>query len=217
MTPSSTTRLVPFRSSSSMVMVTPTWGTGPPGERTKKERVEKGNWYVLQTETRGWSYLKRIHCRPLPPVSLPLSFSHSFSLFQLCKLNTNNAESKSHQLLFLKFIAPSVFITSRYPSAIQVQHPLESRDPKWNAIIKVVDAFCESKVVYICLCTYWINESEVKVLHAKIQQFLLLQGATEVSDNLLCNMQAWSPHENEKDSSSLKWLDSDSSLLQVNK
>ncbi len=50
MTPSSTTRLVPFRNSSSMVMVTPTWGTEPPGERTNKKGWERK---LLQN---GWGW-----------------------------------------------------------------------------------------------------------------------------------------------------------------
>lgn len=84
-TPSKTTRLVPFRTSSSIVMVTPTWWIGPPGERTNKTD-ESGSLSLLTStgsRVEWWPYLHRIHCHPRPPAALPLSFSHSFSLFQL--------------------------------------------------------------------------------------------------------------------------------------
>lgn len=199
----------------------PWWWSHPPEAPDHLERGRK---------RKGWDRklvgATDLDKRMILPEKNPLSstsscFSPSFIFsfiffFSALKVKYKQSWVNSHQLLFLKFVAPSVFLTSRYPSVIQVQHPLESTDPKWNAIIKIVDAFCESKVAYFCLCTYWVNETEVKVLHAKIQQLLLLQGATEVSDNLLHNTQAWSQHENEKDNSSLKWLDSDSSPLQVN-
>lgn len=68
---------------------------------------------------------------------------------------------------------------------IQVQHLLESKDPKWKAIIEFVDACMWITIVYICLSTYWVDKTEVKVLHPKVQQLLLLQRATDVPDNLL--------------------------------
>lgn len=91
-TPSNTTRLVPFKASSSMVMVTPTCGMGPPGEWTRKKRwgreiaglntVMDTHWKLKQESGPAVSYLHKTHCHPSAPPSPPASFSHSVSLFQ---------------------------------------------------------------------------------------------------------------------------------------
>ncbi len=82
---------------------------------------------------------------------------------------------------------------------IQVQHLLESKDPEWKAIIKCADVILWVKIAYICLSTYWVGEAKVEVLHTKIQQLLLLQRATDVADNLLCDkhIETCSQHEQE--------------------
>lgn len=56
-TPSSTTRLVPFMRSSSMVMVTPTWGTGPPADTGNR-----GGFMGQGNECHPRAVLKSLTC-----------------------------------------------------------------------------------------------------------------------------------------------------------
>lgn len=84
------------------------------------------------------------------------------------------------------------FFTSRSPSMIQVQLLLVSKDPAQRVMKNLSKEMLYSWLSCHCtahfgISTYWICESEVEVLHTKIQQLLLLQGVVDVSDNLLCD------------------------------
>lgn len=131
MTPSSTTRLVPFITWSSMVMVTPTWRTGPPGARTNEKGWEENGQILTttdwnkRTDCLTWKKATVIHFLLLLSF---LYFSIYFLLFSSESETIHNINNNITKLLTQNglFFIP----TSNYSSVIQVQHLLESKDPK---------------------------------------------------------------------------------------
>lgn len=71
------------------------WSHRPEGlnhlERWQIRKDEEIRKWITPTDWNKeviWFYLQKIHCHPLLPAALLLSFFHSFSLFQFWKLNT---------------------------------------------------------------------------------------------------------------------------------
>ena len=191
MTPSRTTRFVPFRASSSMVMVTPTWGTWPPVERS----VRTG-WDMKWVKSHLLLQVYCLTCKKPTVIHflLLLSFFY-FLIYFLFFSSDRKTQNKQSWLSIQLNLLPSKFffiwLTSKFLSVTQVQHPLESKDPTKRILDKILQwSILQLSLFAFDVITYWVSETVVKALHTKIQQLLLLQWATDISDNLL-----WQTHK----------------------